>query len=74
MNAKKFGYVHVSSKDQNEEHQIINMEKSGIDDHDIFVDKKTGSNMDRENYQTMKRIVRTGDTIVFERTFYQSNL
>ncbi|CAM4387782.1 integrase [Bacillus manliponensis] len=66
MNTKKFGYVRVSSKDQNEERQIINMKNVGIDERDIFIDKKTGSNMDRENYQTMKRIVRTGDTIVFD--------
>ena len=66
MKAKKFGYVRVSSKDQNEERQIINMRNIGIDDRDIFIDKKTGSNMKRENYQIMKRMVRTGDTIVFD--------
>ncbi|HDR7612622.1 TPA: recombinase family protein [Bacillus mycoides] len=66
MNTKKFGYVRVSSKDQNEGRQIVNMKNIGIDERDIFIDKKTGSNMDRENYQTMKRIARTGDTIVFD--------
>lgn len=66
MNSKKFGYVRVSSKDQNEERQIINMKNIGINERDIFIDKKTGSNMDRENYQPMKRIARTGDTIVFD--------
>lgn len=66
MKAKKFGYVRVSSKDQNEERQILNMRNIGIDDRDIFIDKKTGSNMKRENYQIMKRMVRTGDTIVFD--------
>ncbi|KXO06215.1 integrase [Bacillus thuringiensis] len=66
MSTKKLGYVRVSSKDQNEERQIVNMRKNGIDERDIFIDKKTGSNMDRENYQAMKRYARSGDTIVFD--------
>ncbi|EOP32333.1 recombinase family protein [Bacillus thuringiensis] len=66
MGSKKFGYVRVSTKDQNEERQILNMKKNGIEERDIFIDKKTGSNMDRENYQMLKRYVRTGDTIVFD--------
>lgn len=66
MSTKKLGYVRVSSKDQNEERQIVNMRKIEIDERDIFIDKKTGSNMDRENYQAMKRYARSGDTIVFD--------
>ncbi|WP_414979040.1 recombinase family protein [Bacillus sp. (in: firmicutes)] len=63
---KKFGYVRVSSKDQNEERQIENMKYLGIEDRDIFIDKQSGKNMKRENYQMLKRLARTGDTIVFD--------
>ncbi|MEK4894009.1 recombinase family protein [Bacillus sp. FSL M7-0996] len=66
MKHKKFGYVRVSSKDQNEERQIQNMKDLGIEDRDIFIDKESGKNMERENYQILKRLVRTGDTIVFD--------
>ncbi|MGG0458830.1 recombinase family protein [Bacillus mycoides] len=66
MKHKKFGYVRVSSKDQNEERQIQNMKDLGIEDRDIFRDKESGKNMERENYQMLKRLVRTGDTIVFD--------
>ncbi|PEE38052.1 recombinase family protein [Bacillus pseudomycoides] len=66
MKHKKFGYVRVSSKDQNEERQILNMKDLGIEDRDIFIDKESGKNMERENYQMLKRLVRTGDTIVFD--------
>ncbi|MEC0038469.1 recombinase family protein [Bacillus cereus] len=66
MGYKKFGYVRVSSKDQNEERQIQNMKSLGIEDRDIFVDKQSGKNMQRENYQMLKRLVRTGDTIIFD--------
>ncbi|MGE6962692.1 recombinase family protein [Bacillus thuringiensis] len=63
---KKFGYVRVSSKDQNEERQIENMKSLGIEERDIFVDKQSGKNMKRENYQMLKRLARIGDTIVFD--------
>ncbi|WP_144507279.1 recombinase family protein [Bacillus mycoides] len=66
MQYKKFGYVRVSSKDQNEERQIENMKCLGIEDRDIFIDKQSGKNMKRENYQMLKRLARTGDTIVFD--------
>ncbi|MGG2091567.1 recombinase family protein [Bacillus sp. S13(2024)] len=66
MKHKKFGYVRVSSKDQNEERQIQNMKDLGIEDRDIFIDKESGKNMERENYQMLKRLARTGDTIVFD--------
>ncbi|MDC2867297.1 recombinase family protein [Bacillus sp. BP-3] len=66
MKHKKFGYVRVSSRDQNEERQIQNMKDLGIEDRDIFIDKESGKNMERESYQMLKRLVRTGDTIVFD--------
>jgi len=66
MKHKKFGYVRVSSKDQNEERQIQNMKDLGIEERDIFIDKESGKNMERENYKMLKRLVRTGDTIVFD--------
>ncbi|MDC2867900.1 recombinase family protein [Bacillus sp. BP-3] len=58
--------LRVPSKDQNEERQIQNMKNLGIEDRDIFIDKESGKNMERENYQMLKRLVRTGDTIVFD--------
>lgn len=63
---KKLGYVRVSSKDQNEDRQIENMKCLGIENRDIFIDKQSGKNMKRENYQMLKRLARTGDTIVFD--------
>jgi len=42
------------------------MKHLGIEDRDIFIDKQSGENMKRENYQMLKRLARTGDTIVFD--------
>jgi DNA invertase Pin-like site-specific DNA recombinase len=63
LDSRKFGYVRVSSKDQNENRQVESLKEIGIDDRDIFVDKQSGKNFDRENYQLMKRMMRKGDTL-----------
>ncbi|WP_252502760.1 recombinase family protein [Sporosarcina sp. Marseille-Q4943] len=63
MESRKFGYVRVSAKDQNETRQIDSMRELGIDDRDIFIDKQSGKNFDRVNYQLMKRMMRKGDTL-----------
>ena len=63
MESRKFGYVRVSSKDQNENRQVESLKELGIDDRDIFVDKQSGENFERENYQLMKRMMRKGDTL-----------
>ncbi|MCM3712352.1 recombinase family protein [Sporosarcina luteola] len=63
MESRKFGYVRVSAKDQNENRQVESMLEIGIENRDIFVDKQSGKNFERENYQLMKRMMRKGDTL-----------
>ena len=63
MEARKFGYIRVSSKDQNEARQVESMLKEGIAERDIFIDKQSGKNFDRPNYQIVKRILREGDVL-----------
>ena len=63
MESKKFGYVRVSSKDQNEIRQIESMIEVGINSRDIFVDKQSGKNFNRDNYQILKRVLRKGDIL-----------
>ena len=48
MKSKIFGYVRVSSKEQNEERQIISFKDYGIDERDIYIDKQSGKDFDRE--------------------------
>lgn len=57
------GYIRVSSKDQNEERQIAAMKEHGINERDIFMDKVSGKDFQRENYQLLKRILRKGDVL-----------
>lgn len=42
-----FGYVRVSSKEQNEARQMETMRKEGIEERDIFIDKASGKNFER---------------------------
>lgn len=64
MKNKKFGYARVSSKDQNEIRQILAFKELGIDERDIYIDKKSGKDFEREQYQLLKSILREGDLLV----------
>lgn len=63
MAEKKFGYVRVSSKDQNEGRQVESLLAKGIEERDIFVDKQSGKNFDREGFQGLKQVLREGDIL-----------
>lgn len=63
MDIRKFGYIRVSSKDQNEGRQLEAMKEKGIDNRDIFLDKQSGNDFQREQYQLLKRILRKGDVL-----------
>lgn len=60
---KTFGYVRVSAKDQNEARQLKEMLDLGIDERDIFIDKESGKDFNRPQYQTLKARLREGDLL-----------
>lgn len=66
MKNKIFGYARVSSKEQNEERQIIAFKKYGIDERDIYIDKQSGKDFDREQYNILKHILRENDILVIK--------
>ncbi|QWG30990.1 recombinase family protein (plasmid) [Bacillus mycoides] len=63
MNTRKFGYIRVSSKDQNEDRQLEAMKQFITDERDIFIDKQSGRDFNREQYQLLKRMLRKGDIL-----------
>lgn len=63
MESRRLGYIRVSSKDQNEERQLTAMREKGITERDIFMDKVSGKDFQRENYQLLKRVIRPGDIL-----------
>ena len=59
----KGGYIRVSSKDQNEARQIPTMEGFGVDK--IYMDKQSGKDFNREEYQKMISELKEGDVVIF---------
>ena len=58
MEQKKYGYIRVSSKDQNEERQIQAMLEAGVSMERLFFDKQSGKDFDRTEYKTLKRMLK----------------
>ena len=61
-----YGYVRVSSRDQNEERQVIAMHEFGVDDKQIYMDKQSGKDFERPQYKKLMRKIKTGDTLVIK--------
>ena len=61
-----YGYVRVSSRDQNEARQPAAMTGFGIPLDSIFTDKQSGRDFDRPQYKRLMRKLRDGDTLVIK--------
>lgn len=66
MTSKIFGYIRVSSKDQNIDRQLVSFKEYGIDERDIYIDKQSGKDFNREQYNTLKHILRENDLLVIK--------
>ena len=64
MESTLYGYIRVSTKDQNEDRQIIAMKEFGIKDRNMIVEKESGKDFDRPKYRGLIKKLRTGDVIV----------
>ena len=58
-----YGYVRVSSKDQNEGRQIIAMEEVNVPEENIYVDKQSGKDFNRPKYKALVRKLREDDLL-----------
>lgn len=61
--SKVYGYVRVSSADQNEDRQLIAMKQAGVPEENIFTDKQSGKDFDRPDYKRLVRRLREGDLL-----------
>ena len=74
---KIYGYVRVSTKEQNEDRQLVAMAEFGVPSENIFIDKQSGKDFDRPAYQSLLQQLQPNDTIVFKsidrlgRNFYE---
>lgn len=60
---KIYGYVRVSSTDQNEDRQMIALCEVGIDEKNIFVDKQSGKDFNRPQYKRLMRKMKRDDLL-----------
>ena len=58
-----YGYVRVSSTDQNEERQLIALREKGVDDKNVYMDKQSGKDFDRPQYKKLLRKMKQGDLL-----------
>ena len=59
-----YGYVRVSTKEQNEDRQLVAMREFGVDR--IYTDKQSGKDFERPQYQRMLRKMKKDDTLVIK--------
>ncbi len=63
MQENSFGYVRVSTREQNEARQIAVMEKLSIPKRNVYVDKSSGKDFDRPQYKKMLRRLKKDDVL-----------
>lgn len=61
-----YGYVRVSTKEQCEERQLIALWKFPVPQGNTFIDKISGKDFNRPQYQKLLRVLRPGDTLVLK--------
>ncbi|MGD9566808.1 MAG: recombinase family protein [Sedimentibacter sp.] len=67
MSNKIYGYIRVSSKEQNTDRQKQALLEYGVDERDIIEDKVSGKDFNRNGYLTLKNsLLRAGDTLVIK--------
>ena len=62
---EKYMYIRVSSKDQNEARQMVDVENLGIPTENVFIDKQSGKDFERPEYQKLISLLHEGDIVYF---------
>lgn len=66
MKTKTYGYIRVSSKEQNEDRQVHAMREFGIPEKNMVVEKQSGKDFMRPYYQKLVKKMKPGDTLVIK--------
>lgn len=62
--AETYGYIRVSTKEQNEERQVIALDAFGVNKDKTYTDKQSGKDFERPQYKRLMRKLKSGDTLV----------
>ncbi len=60
---RRYGYVRVSTREQNEARQLLAMSEAKISEADIFMDKQSGKDFERPMYKMLLKALRPGDIV-----------
>lgn len=66
MENQIYGYIRVSSRDQNEDRQVIAMREFGIAEKNLVIDKQSGKDFERPGYRRLLRKLKPNDTLVIK--------
>ena len=66
MNCKTYGYVRVSTQVQNEARQLAAMREFGVEEENIVIEKQSGRDFNRPQYQKLVDSLRPGDVLVIK--------
>lgn len=58
-----YGYIRVSSRDQNENRQLIALKEAGVSPQNLYLDKQSGKDFDRPQYQRLLRKLKKDDLL-----------
>ena len=61
--AEIYGYVRVTSIDQNEERQTVELSKRNVLPKNIYIDKQSGKSFERQQYKKLVRKLKQGDLL-----------
>ncbi len=61
-----YGYIRVSTKNQNIDRQYEEIKKLNIDDKYIYIDKESGKDFDRTNYQRLIKKIKKDDLLIIK--------
>ena len=64
MQNNLYGYIRVSSKQQNEDRQSIALLDFGVPQSNIYIDKQSGKNFERPQYCNLMKRLKQGDTLI----------
>ena len=62
----EYGYARISTREQNEERQLIALREFGLNDGQIILDKQSGKDFDRRGYRRLLRKLKDGDTLAIK--------
>ena len=64
--AQTYGYIRVSTREQNEDRQLVAMRDFGVTDSNIHLDKQSGKDFQRPAYRRLLKKLKPGDTLIIK--------